>query len=92
VNFPDAALPRTPGAARMSVANENVPNIVAQISAALAAENLNIANLLNRSRGDLAYALIDIDGGLPQSVLDEVGRIPGVLSVRCVRNAEPSRV
>jgi D-3-phosphoglycerate dehydrogenase len=87
VNFPDASLPRTPGAARLSVANENVPNVVAQISAALAAENLNIANLLTKSRGDLAYALIDVDGGLPQSVLDAVARIPGVLSVRCVTNA-----
>ena len=84
VNFPDAALPRTPGATRMAVANENVPNIVAQISAALAAANLNIANLLNRSRGDLAYALIDIDGQLPESVLHSVSRIPGVLSVRCI--------
>jgi D-3-phosphoglycerate dehydrogenase len=84
VNFPDAVLARTPGAARMSVANENVPNMVGQISAALAAANLNIANLLNKSRGDLAYALIDIDGQIPEPTLDTIKRIAGVLSVRCL--------
>ena len=82
MNFPDAALPRAPGAARMMVANENVPNMVGQVSAALAAANLNIANLLNKSRGDLAYALIDVDDGIPDSTLDTVRAIPGVLSVR----------
>jgi D-3-phosphoglycerate dehydrogenase len=84
VNFPDAVLARAPGAARMSVTNENVPNMVGQISAALAAANLNIANLLNKSRGDLAYALIDIDGQIPDPIVETVRSIPGVLSVRCV--------
>ena len=87
VNFPEAVLPRTHGAARMSVANENMPNMVGQISSALAAENLNIANLLNRSRGDVAYALIDIDGPLADSMLSTVRRIPGVLSVRSIAPA-----
>jgi D-3-phosphoglycerate dehydrogenase len=45
---------------------------------------LNIANLLNKSRGDLAYTLIDVDGQLPSQVLDEIRGIPGVLSVRSV--------
>jgi D-3-phosphoglycerate dehydrogenase / 2-oxoglutarate reductase len=84
VNFPDAALMRTSGTTRMSIVNENVPNMVAQISSALATANLNIANLLNKSREDLAYALIDVDGQLPGPVLDSVRGIPGVLSVRIV--------
>lgn len=84
VNFPDADLPRMSGSSRMSVANENVPNMVGQISTAVAAANLNIANLLNKSRGDLAYALIDVDGRLPESILTTVRAIPGVLSVRNV--------
>ena len=84
VNFPDADLPRRSGSSRMSVANENVPNMVGQISTAVAAANLNIANLLNKSRGDLAYALIDVDGRLPESILTTVRAIPGVLSVRNV--------
>lgn len=82
VNFPDAVLPRASGTTRVAVANENVPNVVAEISAALAAAKLNIANLLNKSRGDLAYTLVDVDGQVPAQVLEAIGAIPGVLSVR----------
>jgi D-3-phosphoglycerate dehydrogenase len=82
VNFPDALLPRPSGTTRVTVANENVPNMVAEISSALAAAKLNIANLLNKSRGDLAYTLIDVDGELPSPVLEAIRAIPGVLSVR----------
>lgn len=82
VNFPEAVLPRTAGATRLSIANENVPNMVGQISTALATANLNIADLLNKSRGDLAYTLIDIDGAVPPSVLQQLGSIGGVLAVR----------
>ena len=84
VNFPDAVLPRAHGATRLAVANENVPNMVAEISSAVAAAKLNIANLLNKSRGDLAYTLIDLDGQVPVSVLEAIRAIPGVLSVRSV--------
>jgi D-3-phosphoglycerate dehydrogenase len=82
VNFPEAVLPRTPAAARLSIANENVPNMVGQISTALAAAKLNIADLLNKSRGDIAYTLIDIDGAVPASVIDAVRAIEGVLAIR----------
>jgi D-3-phosphoglycerate dehydrogenase len=58
--------------------------MVAEISAALAGAKLNIANLLNKSRGDLAYTLIDVDGQVPAEVLDAIRGIPGVLSVRSV--------
>lgn len=82
VNFPEAVLPRNAGATRLSIVNENVPNMVGQISTALAAANLNIADLLNKSRGDLAYTLIDIDGAVSPSVLEQVNAIHGVLAVR----------
>jgi D-3-phosphoglycerate dehydrogenase len=82
VNFPEAVLPRTSGAARLSIANENVPNMVGQISTALATAKLNIADLLNKSRGDLAYTLIDIDGVMPDSVIEQVRSITGVLAIR----------
>lgn len=88
VNYPDASLARAPQSGRMAVTNENVPNIVAQISAALAAANLNIANLLTKSRGDLAYALFDVDGQIQPSIVDTVRDIPGVLSVRSVDSGE----
>jgi D-3-phosphoglycerate dehydrogenase len=84
VNFPEAVLPRTPGATRVAIANENVPNMVGQISTALAAANLNIADLLNKSRGDLAYTLIDIDGAVPDSVVGQLRDIDGVLTARKV--------
>ncbi|HWK73113.1 MAG TPA: 3-phosphoglycerate dehydrogenase family protein [Povalibacter sp.] len=82
VNFPEAVLPRTTSATRLSIVNENVPNMVGQISTALAAANLNIADLLNKSRGDLAYTLIDIDGAVSPAVLEQLNTIHGVLAVR----------
>lgn len=82
VNFPEAVLARTAGSTRLSIANENVPNMVGQISTALATANLNIADLLNKSRGDLAYTLIDIDGVVPDSVIEKVRAIDGVLAIR----------
>jgi D-3-phosphoglycerate dehydrogenase / 2-oxoglutarate reductase len=87
VNFPEAILPRTSSATRLSIANENVPNMVGQISTALAAANLNIADLLNKSRGELAYTLIDIDGSVPEAVLGKMRQIEGVLAVRLVSSA-----
>lgn len=83
VNFPEAILPRTSGATtRLSIVNVNVPNMVGQISTALAGANLNIADLLNKSRGDLAYTLIDVDGPVPQPVIEQMRGIDGVLAVR----------
>ena len=83
VNFPEAVLPRTQNSVRLAIANENVPNMVGQISSALASASLNIADLLNKSRGDLAYSLIDVDGtAIPESVVQQLRAIPGVLSVR----------
>jgi D-3-phosphoglycerate dehydrogenase len=84
VNFPEAILPRTLGATRLSIANENVPNMVGQISTALAAHNLNIADLLNKSRGDLAYTLIDIDGTIPEAAIAQIRQIDGVLATRAI--------
>ncbi len=57
-------MPRTGAVSRGSIANENVPNMVGQISTALADAKLNIADLLNKSRGELAYTLIDLDGAV----------------------------
>jgi len=85
VNFPEAVLPRTIGATRLSIANENVPNMVGQISTVLASANLNIADLLNKSRGDLAYTLIDVDGEVPAAVVDRLAKIEGVLAVRSLQ-------
>jgi D-3-phosphoglycerate dehydrogenase len=83
VNFPEAVLPRV-GENRVAIANANVPNMVGQISTSLAAAKLNIADLLNKSRGDIAYTLIDTDGPISTEVLSKLRAIPGVLSARLV--------
>ncbi len=82
VNFPEAVLPRVPGVTRLAVANRNVPNMVGQISTCLAAAGLNIADLLNKSRGEYAYTLIDIDSAVPQALLGQIRDIEGVLAAR----------
>jgi D-3-phosphoglycerate dehydrogenase len=84
VNFPEAVLPRVPGATRLGVANRNVPNMVGQISTCLATRGLNIADLLNKSRGGYAYTLIDLDGPAGAELLGQIGAIDGVLSARII--------
>ncbi len=82
VNFPEAALPRVPATSRIAIANSNVPNMVGQISTCLAESGLNIADLLNKSKGEVAYTLIDIDGKAPAGLVARIGAIHGVLSAR----------
>jgi D-3-phosphoglycerate dehydrogenase len=81
VNFPDTAAPRE-SAYRLGIANANVPNMLGQISTALASSNLNIHNMLNRSRGEMAYTIVDVDSAVPDSVLGMLRGIDGILSVR----------
>ncbi|HEY8507934.1 MAG TPA: phosphoglycerate dehydrogenase [Steroidobacteraceae bacterium] len=84
VNYPEAILPRAPGATRLAIANSNVPNMVGQISTCLASANLNIADLLNKSRGEYAYTIIDADGSISPELLNRIRGIEGVLSARIV--------
>lgn len=84
VNFPDAVLPRGDATTRIAIANSNVPNMVGQISTLVAASGLNIADLLNKSRGELAYTLVDVEGGVPDTLLSQIRGIDGVLSARVV--------
>lgn len=81
VNFPTSILPRTNGA-RLAVANSNVPNMVGQITTLLAKGNHNIVDMLNKSRGNLAYTLVDLESGISDRELAELRAIEGVLSVR----------
>ena len=83
VNFPEVTMPRTEGY-RMAIVNSNVPNMVGQISSALADKGLNIIDMLNKSRGDLAYTLIDIDKPVDEALINELSEIDGVLSARAV--------
>lgn len=80
VNYPTVEMPRC-HPHRIGVANENIPNMVSQISAALGEAGLNILELLNKSRGEYAYTLIDLNTEVPPAVLDRIANIRGVLSV-----------
>ena len=81
VNFPDASMPRE-SAFRVAIANANVPNMLGQISTAMAAVKLNIHNMLNKSRGNVAYTLVDVDSPVPADAIARIAAIEGVLSVR----------
>lgn len=83
VNFPEVVMERTEGY-RLGVVNSNVPNMVGQISTALAQVELNIVDMLNKSRGELAYTLIDVDRPVPDEVLERIAGVEGVLAVRTV--------
>lgn len=84
VNFPEASLARMPGSTRLTITNLNVPNVVGQISTHLAGAGLNIAGLLNTSRGEYAYTVLDVDGTLNAQLLDAVRAIRGVLSAHLI--------
>ncbi|NNC23351.1 phosphoglycerate dehydrogenase [Salinisphaera sp. USBA-960] len=81
VNFPEAVMPPNPGAHRVAVVNDNVPNMVGQITSILANRGYNIADLLNKSKGEIAYTLLDVDPAIENGVLDELQAIDGVLRV-----------
>jgi D-3-phosphoglycerate dehydrogenase len=82
VNYPEAVLPRVPNTTRLVIANDNVPNMVGQISTCLASAQVNIADLLNKSRGEAAYTIIDTDSALES---ETVARIRGISGVRAAR-------
>ncbi len=81
VNFADVVMHRE-SEYRLGIVNANVPNMVGQISTALARAGLNIHNMLNKSRGDMAYTLVDVDSAVPDALIAELAAIGGVLSVR----------
>jgi D-3-phosphoglycerate dehydrogenase len=81
VNFPAVVMARE-SAYRVAIANANVPNMLGQISTAMAQAGLNIHNMVNKSRGEMAYTLVDVDSPVSDAVLDHLRAIEGVLAVR----------
>ena len=81
VNFPEAVMPRSL-AYRITIANANVPNMVGQISSCLGEQKLNIEDLLNKSVGDLAYTIVDLDGPVSDETIATLRNIKGVLALR----------
>jgi D-3-phosphoglycerate dehydrogenase len=88
VNFPAINLPRTVDGYRIAVVNSNVPNMLGQISTDLADAGLNIVEMLNKSRDQVAVTLIDVDGEPSPAAVERIMAIRGVLSVRCLGCAD----
>ena len=81
VNFPEAVLRRT-RLHRLAITNANVPNMVGQVSTTLAEDGINIADLLNVSKSDVAHTLLDLDGPASEETLQRIRSIDGILSIR----------
>ena len=81
VNFPKASMTRN-SAYRLTIANKNIPNMVGQITSILANEKLNIEDLLNKSSGNIAYTIVDLDKTVPDKAIKQILSIDGVLRVR----------
>jgi D-3-phosphoglycerate dehydrogenase len=67
---------------RLAIANANVPDMLARISHAMGGRKINIHSMLNKSRGEMAYTLVDVDSPVPEAALEELRAIKGVLAVR----------
>lgn len=84
VNFPELVLPRTDKGDRLTVVNANVPNMLGQISTAVAEAGLNIDDMYNKAKGDLAYTVADVEGQITSEVVERIRAIEGVLAVRVI--------
>ena len=83
VNFPDSKMPRA-GEERLAITHRNVPNMVRQITKEIAEEGANIVDMLNKSRGEFAYTLIDIEKEIPKTVIENIKQVEGILKVRAL--------
>jgi len=83
VNFPEMKMPRA-GASRIAISNSNVPKMVGQITSVLADSGINIVDMLNKSRGDIAYNLLDLGTEVGEDIADKIKKIEGVLAVRII--------
>ncbi|HVO89756.1 MAG TPA: phosphoglycerate dehydrogenase [Casimicrobiaceae bacterium] len=83
VNFPNVEMMRE-SPHRVAIANANVPNMLGQISSTMAHAGLNIHNMVNKSRGEMAYTLVDVDSPIDEPTIARIGAIGGVLSVRSI--------
>lgn len=83
VNFPDCEL-RATGDTRVLIANRNIPNMVGQITTLLASQKINISEMINRHKGEHAFNIIDLEGGVPADFIQKVMKIDGVIMARVI--------
>lgn len=84
VNFPNCVLPLRPNLKRLLIANKNIPNMISEMTSLLAKNGINIYDMLNKSRGDVAYTIIDTEDNVSQDMIDKIGAIDGVKMVRMI--------
>ena len=85
VNFLSCEMPREEGGTRITIAHMNIPNMLGQFSTLLAAEGTNIDNMVNKSKSEYAYTMIDLKSNFSDEVLDKIKAIDGVLLVRVIK-------
>ncbi len=84
VNFPNCVLPLRPNLKRLLIANKNIPNMISEMTSLLAKNGINIYDMLNKSRGDVAYTIIDTEDKVSQDMIEKIGAIDGVKMVRMI--------
>lgn len=82
VNFPDVRMFRRQGVHRIVIVNSNEPNMVAQITSVIGKIGLNIVDMINKSRGNIAYTLVDVEQPLSDAILNEIAEIKGIVKLR----------
>ena len=85
VNFPNASLPRVAGEPRVCVIHRNIPKMLGQISAKMGEFNVNIENMINKSKGQYAYTILDIAGNIPENIVSDLETIEGIIKVRIIK-------
>lgn len=85
VNFPTCDMGVCTKAGRITILHRNIPNTLSQFTTAVAKENINISDMMNRSKGEYAYTMLDLDGTPSSAVVENLNQIDGVLGVRVIR-------
>lgn len=84
VNLPNCSMDRNPGTVRITVINKNVPNMIGSLTGILAKHHINIIEMVNKSRGEYAYNIIDVSGPVTEENLSEIRHIEGILRAFCL--------
>ena len=85
VNYPEVDMGPIEGAMRLAVFHENVPNMIGQITAAVSSQGVNIENMIDRSRGDFSYCLLELGSDLDDAVIEQLSKVDGIYRVRAIR-------
>ena len=85
VNYPNCDMGKCTAVGRIAIAHKNVPNMISQVTKVLGSEGINISDMTNKSRGEYAYTLIDLESAASKEALEELAAIEGVLKVRVVK-------